>query len=166
MQKGRRKPIPKKVAALVQFISDQTCCVCRQGGKLYQIHHIDNNHNNNAEDNLAILCEDYHNVTQIHGGFYRKLFPVLVRLYRDEWLNMIRRSKQAYEDLGSLTSNNSWAIVENSSRPLSLSSIWLAPLSLFSIYDSVSDTNGNSINILMNSRTVENQIRKLVGWRR
>jgi hypothetical protein len=72
------------------FIHDRTCCVCRnENDRHLQVHHIDDNHDNNEIDNLAILCQNCHSDSQIEGGFFRKLGPSLVRKYRDEWLEIV-----------------------------------------------------------------------------
>jgi len=88
--------IPPDVAASVQFLSDRTCCVCRRVGKPVQIHHIDADPTNNDISNLAVLCLDCHMQTLVSGGFYRKLDANQVRLYRDDWLNIVtsRRNRK------------------------------------------------------------------------
>ena len=85
----QRTPIPGDLVAEVLFISDQTCCVCGERGKRVQIHHIDENPNNNTVENLAVLCLDCHDKTQIKGGFGRKLTSLVVTKYRDEWLKTV-----------------------------------------------------------------------------
>lgn len=67
MPKKKRVEIPLNVSAKVMFLSDRTCCVCRSGNKLIQIHHIDENPSNNSLNNLAVLCLDCHNETMIKG---------------------------------------------------------------------------------------------------
>jgi hypothetical protein len=86
----QRIPIPDDLAAKVLFASDRTCCVCKDRGKPIQIHHIDENPSNNVIENLAILCLDHHDETQIKGGFARKLTPPVVAKYRNEWLKDVR----------------------------------------------------------------------------
>src|SRR5688500_6318127 len=81
------------VEARVQFSSDRTCCVCRRPGKPTQIHHIDDNHENNEIDNLAVLCLECHNDTQIKGGIFRKLDAEQVILYRDDWIKIVARHR-------------------------------------------------------------------------
>ncbi|MBD9405430.1 HNH endonuclease [Acidovorax sp. ACV02] len=71
------------------FASDNTCCVCRERGKALQLHHIDENPSNNISTNLAVLCLECHNDTQLKGGFGRKLNAPLVTRYRDEWLERV-----------------------------------------------------------------------------
>jgi hypothetical protein len=86
-----RTPISNDLAAEVLFASDNTCCKCRERGKIIQIHHIDENPNNNVFENLAVLCLECHNETQIKGGFGRRLDAPVVIKYRDEWLERVKR---------------------------------------------------------------------------
>ena len=98
-QRKDRIPIPDDVAADVLFRSDRTCCVCHKAGKQVQIHHINENPADNRLSNLAVLCLECHALTQITGGFGRKLNARLVTLYRDHWLNVIemRRTAESLE---------------------------------------------------------------------
>jgi hypothetical protein len=100
--KRRASIIPPDVAAKIQFLSNRTCCVCRRQGKPVQIHHIDSNPTNNDIENLAVLCLDCHMQTMISGGFSRKLDATQVRLYREDWLNIVA-SRRARKKLARLT---------------------------------------------------------------
>jgi hypothetical protein len=84
--KKTRTEIPAEVADEVLFQSDRTCCVCREPDKPVQIHHIDENPSNSVFENLAVLCFDCHNDTQLSGGFDRKLNAAQVLKYRSDWL--------------------------------------------------------------------------------
>lgn len=88
-----RVPIPSDVAADVLFVADRTCCVCRDRGKRVQIHHIDEDHANGANDNLAVLCFDCHDQTQVRGGFGRRLDAHQVKQYRDDWTTRVRQRR-------------------------------------------------------------------------
>ena len=91
-----RVPIPERVSAAIMFASDRTCCVCNMRGKAVQIHHIDEDPANNDPGNLAVLCLDDHDLTQISGGFGKKLSAAVVRKYRDAWLDRVQtRRKEA-----------------------------------------------------------------------
>lgn len=94
-----RRPIPEKIAAAVLVAHDRTCCVCQQQGKRVQIHHIDENPSNNDPENLAALCFDCHDETQIRGGFARSLTAAQVIQYRDEWIRRIAENKKRADDV-------------------------------------------------------------------
>lgn len=94
-----RPPIPDDLAVEVQFAADRTCCVCRERGKSIQIHHIDENPSNNTFENLATLCFDCHNDTQIKGGFGRKLNAPLVTKYRDRWLETVESRRNLANEM-------------------------------------------------------------------
>lgn len=85
MESKERIRVPEEMATLVMFKADRTCCVCRNSRLPVQIHHIDEDPSNNAEENLAVLCTVCHDDTLVHGGFGRKLNPPLVRKYKEEW---------------------------------------------------------------------------------
>lgn len=91
MSKKVRTGIPADIAAKLMFLSDRTCCVCRMRNKPVQIHHIDENPSNNNIENLSTLCFDCHNDTMIKGGFGRKLNADQVILYRNDWLEVVKR---------------------------------------------------------------------------
>ena len=84
-----RTSIPANLSAESLFLSDRTCCVCREPGKRVQIHHVDENPSNNIAENFAVLCFECHDQTQIRGGFGKHLTEVVVRKYRDEWLQRV-----------------------------------------------------------------------------
>jgi hypothetical protein len=85
--------IDPKVATEVLFLSNRTCCVCREPGKPFRIHHIDENPANNDPENFAVLCFDCHDKTQVRGGFGRGLDAAQVTQFRDDWLQRIQRRR-------------------------------------------------------------------------
>lgn len=93
--KKKRIPVPRNTDADVLFLSNHTCCVCREPGRPVQIHHIDDDPSNNSIDNLAVLCLFCHNDTQVVGGFGKKLKDLEVIKYRDDWIARVenRRSE-------------------------------------------------------------------------
>jgi len=109
-QKKKRVEIPRATEAEVQFRSDRTCCVCRVKGKPFQIHHIDDNPANNDPYNLAVLCLECHNETQIHGGFGRKLNADQIILYRDDWHIQVSKIRAAHVDRLSTTNSEDQSI--------------------------------------------------------
>jgi hypothetical protein len=92
-----RTQIPESNAVEALFTQDHTCCVCNERGKPVQIHHIDDNPPNHDQQNLAVLCLDDHDRTQIKGGFGRKLSAAEVRQYRDDWLKRVIERRATHE---------------------------------------------------------------------
>lgn len=89
----KRVEVPGPLRAQVLFASDRTCCKCRDKHKGVQIHHIDENPANNVFENLAVLCLECHNETQIRGGFHQKLDAEQIILYRDNWLAQVSKQR-------------------------------------------------------------------------
>jgi hypothetical protein len=85
-----RTRIPEDVAAEVLFSHDHTCCVCNEPDKRVQIHHIDEDPSNDTIENLAALCFEDHDRTQVTGGFGRKLTAAEVVRYRDDWVKRVK----------------------------------------------------------------------------
>lgn len=93
-----RIPIPGKLSAEVMNASDNTCCVCTERGKRFQIHHIDANPGNNVFENLAVLCTECHEETQLKGGFTRKLTSKVVTEFRDNWIKRVRSCRKKRDE--------------------------------------------------------------------
>jgi hypothetical protein len=94
-----RIPIPKEIAADVLIAHYRTCCVCQERGKRVQIHHIDDDPSNNDPSNLAVLCLDCHDETQIRGGFARSLDADQVMKFRDEWVKRVAETKKKADEI-------------------------------------------------------------------
>jgi hypothetical protein len=93
-----RVSISPDVAGRVLFDSDRTCCVCRVPGKPTQLHHVDEDNSNSVEANLAVLCLECHNLTQIRGGFHRKLDAHQILLYKQDWTQLVARNRTAKKE--------------------------------------------------------------------
>lgn len=66
-----RKPIPAEIRRAVEVTSGHTCVVRHCGEHTYlEIHHIDENRDNNALENLALLCDKHHKMA--HSGVIDK----------------------------------------------------------------------------------------------
>ena len=87
---NKRTSIPTDVADEVMFRSAMTCCVCKNSDRDVQIHHIDKAPSNHAIDNLAVLCLECHNKTQLRGGFGRHLTASLITKNREEWYKIVK----------------------------------------------------------------------------
>lgn len=98
----RRVLISSDRADEVLFACDYTCCKCRVPGLAVQIHHIDENPGNNREDNLAPLCLNCHDLTQITGGFGRKLNAVAVSHYKKDWVERVAFRRDKADEIAAL----------------------------------------------------------------
>jgi hypothetical protein len=94
-----RTQVPADISAEMLFISDNTCCVCEERGKAVQIHHLDENPDNHEVANLAVLCLECHNQTQVRGGFGRKLSQEVVARYRREWIARVADRRRHADQL-------------------------------------------------------------------
>jgi hypothetical protein len=121
-----RTPIPQDVADQVLFNHDHTCCVCNEPGKPVQIHHIDDDPSNNAIENLAVVCLDDHDRTQVKGGFGRKLTVGEVVRYRDNWVERVANRREEADKI---------AIERKSGEPVTT-----APASMSAEAESALDT--------------------------
>ncbi len=90
----RRTPVPQTVADEVMVECDRTCCVCRRH-EAVQIHHLNEVPDDHRFENLAPLCFDCHDATQITGGFGRRLRGGEVRIARDQWYATVRQRREA-----------------------------------------------------------------------
>lgn len=84
-----RVPIDDDVAAGLLYEADRTCCICGIPGRRTQIHHIDEDPSNNDPPNLAVICFECHDQTQLRGGFGRRLDAAQVRRFKQEWATRV-----------------------------------------------------------------------------
>lgn len=111
-----RTDIPPDVSARTLFEHDHACCICNMRGLAIQIHHIDENPTNHNSENLAVLCLEDHNRTLIKGGFGRQLTAAEVVLYRNYWVQQVRKRRDeaakvvalANDKFPSSTNNLGW----------------------------------------------------------
>lgn len=90
----RRTPVPQTVADEVMIECDRICCVCRRRDAV-QIHHLNEVPTDHHFENLAALCFDCHDATQVTGGFGRRLREGEVRIARDRWYATVRQRREA-----------------------------------------------------------------------
>jgi hypothetical protein len=89
-----RTPIPDDISAEIMFLHDRTCCVCHQRELAVQIHHIDEDPTNHTVSNLAVLCLEHHEQTQVRGGFAADV----VRS-SDDWIRRVRDRRDKTDEL-------------------------------------------------------------------
>jgi len=116
--KKLRTSIPDDVAASILVAADRTCCKCRQPGRSLQLHHIDGDPVNHAEENLAVLCLECHNETLVSGGFGRSLTAAQVVRYRDDWHRRVKGRRDVADWLAAEAMANTAA-----HKPLDLPSV-------------------------------------------
>ena len=114
----KRVTIPIETAAKALFLSDRTCCVCRELGKSVQLHHINENTKKNDINNLAVLCFDCHRETQISGGFARKLNSEQIILYRGDWLQIVSQKRTINEKFANDCTAKEGAHISDNKFPL------------------------------------------------
>lgn len=85
-----RPSISPELAAEALFLSDRTCCVCREQHRKVEIHHLDSDPTNNVLSNLIVLCKDCHSDAHTTHAFARNLTPALLRKYSDSWRDIVR----------------------------------------------------------------------------
>lgn len=94
-----RTPVPDDISAEVMFEHDRTCCVCHQRELAVQIHHIDEDPTNHTVSNLAVLCLEHHEQTQVRGGFAKKLKAADVVRSRNDWIRRVRDRRDKTDEL-------------------------------------------------------------------
>jgi hypothetical protein len=80
-----RPKIPDQTAARLLVANNHTCCVCQTPRKHVQIHHIDGDNSNCAEENLAVLCLDCHSRVTGDEGLGRRYSEIEIREYKRRW---------------------------------------------------------------------------------
>ena len=82
---NRRPRIPADLKNTVLYKAGHACCVCRDGNTRVQIHHIDGDPSNNAEDNLVALCMPHHDEAELRCGLTRRLDADTLRDFKARW---------------------------------------------------------------------------------
>lgn len=98
LSKMSRQSVPDNIAVKVLAANRHTCCICREGGKHVQLHHIDGNPSNNVPQNLAVVCLDHHSRVTGDEGLGRRFTPQEVREYKLEWERICAQPSVAADD--------------------------------------------------------------------
>ena len=85
---AKRKPIPKTVERDILTKSARRCCLCYglEGDfeiKRGQIAHVDHDRSNNAEQNLAFLCFDHHDLYDTQTSQSKAFTAEELRFYKE-----------------------------------------------------------------------------------
>lgn len=89
---AKRKKIPDTLEAQLLVESRNTCNVCWQS-KEVEIHHIVPVElgGDNSEANLIVVCRNCHSVAHTKKEMARNLKPKTLLLYKETWLDLLRR---------------------------------------------------------------------------
>ncbi|CAJ1003929.1 HNH endonuclease [Brevibacillus aydinogluensis] len=90
---SKRPPIPEPVLNKVLWESRYTCCVCREHGRPYIIHHIEPWHvsKSHDEDNLIVLCVECHDEAHTSHENSLNLTAQRLRDAKKRWLEEVRK---------------------------------------------------------------------------
>jgi hypothetical protein len=82
------------------------------------LHHIDEDHANTVAENLAVLCLECHQKTQITGGFGRQLDAAQVIIFKADWLaRVVERRRVADELAARVMGSSAPDIAQNPPQP-------------------------------------------------
>lgn len=86
-----RPKIPKPLERRLLYESAYVCVVCQSSG--CQIHHIDQNHSNNNEDNLVVLCHKHHDEAHTTRQLSKNLDPKALKDAKTAWVSNVKQQR-------------------------------------------------------------------------
>lgn len=92
----RRNPTPTQRDGLLAK-NGRMCCVCKAVGVGLELHHIDGNHANTVDENLAVLCVSDHDAHHRPGQYpirHIELGSAEVLRHKQEWESFIQEAQQ------------------------------------------------------------------------
>ena len=103
-----RKAIPPSLKNKLLYESRYCCAICQKSG--CQIHHIDQDHSNNTEGNLIILCAAHHDEAHTTRTMSNNLDARALRHAKNEWTKQVRNSRTLAATLEgqTKTAENEW----------------------------------------------------------
>jgi len=114
----RRPPIPSALAHRLLYAAARTCCVCRDRSKAVQLHHVDQNNENNVESNLVVICNDCHDEAHTHHSNSRNLDPREIRRCKATWIAEVsERSAESKVPQPSALGKASWTYINHEKLP-------------------------------------------------
>ena len=88
----RRPPIPKPLERRLLYESQYVCVVCQREG--CHVHHIDQNHSNNSEKNLVVLCMHHHDEAHTKKQLSKNLDSKVLMDAKHRWTNVVRERRE------------------------------------------------------------------------
>lgn len=86
-----RKAIPSAIKNKLLYESRYCCAICQKSG--CQIHHIDQDHSNNAEGNLIVLCAAHHDEAHTTRSMSNNLDARALRHAKNKWTKQVQDSR-------------------------------------------------------------------------
>lgn len=93
-----RVAVPAKMARKLYEMNANSCCVCKRTGVGLNLHHIDGDHSNTTEENLAVLCVNEHDAHHRPDKYtslnHMDLSAERMRAYKIEWEEFVKECKK------------------------------------------------------------------------
>lgn len=86
-----RPTIPQHIKQKLLYESRYCCSICQKLS--CQIHHIDQNHSNNSEENLIVLCVAHHNEAHTMRTMSSNLDSNALKYAKKAWIEQVRLSR-------------------------------------------------------------------------
>ncbi|BCX88124.1 hypothetical protein MIN45_P0491 [Methylomarinovum tepidoasis] len=113
-----RKSVPPSLKTTILYKSAFTCCVCREKGEPVEIHHIDQNPSNNAENNLVVLCKNCHDEAHTKHSLSQNLTPERLKKFKKKWEEEVKK-RASYAMLpGNNLDQAMWTFINHQKLPL------------------------------------------------
>lgn len=87
-----RKATPPKLKQQIMYESQFVCVICQREG--FQIHHIDQDNSNNAEENLVCLCLSHHGEAHTARDLSQNLNPDALRHAKKSWNDTVKTRRE------------------------------------------------------------------------
>lgn len=86
-----RPKIPKSLEKRLMYESAFVCTICQEPG--CQIHHIDQDHSNNNEDNLIVLCVKHHDEAHTKRQLSKNLDSSALKKAKKNWCKQVANKR-------------------------------------------------------------------------
>lgn len=89
---GARPPVPFDTLTKLLFDNRYCCCICRDGGLSYIVHHIIewSKSRSHDADNLAVLCLEHHSQAHSRGDLKQNLSQKLIKSAKNKWEDEVK----------------------------------------------------------------------------
>ena len=88
-----RPKIPKAIERRLLYESAYACVICQSSG--CHIHHIDQNHSNNKEENLVVLCVKHHDEAHTKRQLSKNLDSQALAAAKIAWTKSVEEKRKA-----------------------------------------------------------------------